>query len=193
MCRALAISRKCARRTEQAVLWRSVHTACADTDSQSRTVTHFTGGKTETQSCRVAEPGTGPEEFGRGTTCALPQHLAGSAHRLREVGNTVPLCRSVCRGSGHPELRPKPPGQHRTETRQLLALPTSVQPSPVGEMDFEQTVLGWLGHYSHSQCFAGEGQGGAQSAQSRVTWAGLGTEEAGWVQGPAWAAQGDVS
>lgn len=109
MCRALAISRKCARHTEQAVLWRSVHTACAETDSQSRTVTHFTGGKTETQSCRVAEPGTGPKEFGRGTTCALPQHLAGSSHRLREVGNTVPLCRSVCRGSGHPELCPRPP------------------------------------------------------------------------------------
>lgn len=85
------------------------------------------------------------------------------------------------------------PKATQKETRQLLALPTSVQPSPVGEMDFEQTVLGWLGHYSHSQCFAGKGQGGAQSAQSRVTWAGLGTEEARWVQGPAWAAQGDVS
>lgn len=68
-----------------------------------------------------------------------------------------------------------------------------MQPSPVGEMDFEHTVRGWLGNYSHRQCFAGEGQGGAQSAQSRASRAGLGTGAAGWVQGPAWAALGGGS
>lgn len=90
MRRARAVSGKCARRTEQAVLWRSLHAMWADTDSRTRMAARFTGGKTETRSCRVAEPGAGPEESGCGTTCALPQHLAGSSHRLREVGVTVP-------------------------------------------------------------------------------------------------------
>lgn len=90
MRRARAVSGKCARRTEQAVLWHSLHAMWADTDSRTRMAARFTGGKTETRSCRVAEPGAGPEESGCGTTCALPQHLAASSHRLREVGITVP-------------------------------------------------------------------------------------------------------
>lgn len=192
MRRARAVSGKCARRTEQAVLWRSLHAMWADTDSRTRVAARFTGGKTETRSCRVAELGADPKESGCGTTCALPQHLAGSSHRLREVGVTVPPAGQSTEAQDTQNFAQ---GHLVSAGRRLVSFwpfRHLCSQARSGRWTLNRRYVGGLVIIA-ADCFAGEGQGGAQSAQSRASRAGLGTGEAGWVQGPAWAALGGGS
>ena len=95
----------------------------------------------------MAELGLASKESG-GRTFALHQALLlqplPQPPTPVKQDTVVPLCRTVNRGSERLETGSRLRGLHGTETLQLVALPTSVQPKSRGAGGFPPTVPGWF-------------------------------------------------